>query len=250
MADSPSASLSGSLLARKGAAAADGFAFPDATLIAPRPPSSNRWRMAVFSTTLAISVGVIAFVGATLLFGGPWAPAVVTAPTAQAPPAPLPAAPAAVAPKPLAVAVANDVADRHGDKITAGAGAARDTVAVASPAKAVMPSTTDPSPPPQPAASPEPPEPKSKPADPVRAGYRVQLYALASDAAVRREWRRLRRRHGGLLSGLKLTVAPKRSGAGGKTFYRLQLGALSSRTQARALCEKRRRKRINCMVVR
>ena len=74
MADRPSAPLSGALLARKGAASADGFAVADRS--PTRMQSSARWRMAVFSATLAISVGVIAFVGAALMFGGEWAPSV------------------------------------------------------------------------------------------------------------------------------------------------------------------------------
>jgi cell division septation protein DedD len=95
-----------------------------------------------------------------------------------------------------------------------------------------------------------PPRPRQRPPHVARAAYRVQLHALASDAAVRREWRRLRKRHGALLSGLKLTVSPMRAGAGAKTVYRMQLGALSSRARARALCANLRRREMSCMVVR
>ena len=66
---------------------------------------------------------------------------------------------------------------------------------------------------------------------------------------MRREWRRLQERHGALFSGLKLTVSPIRTDAGTKTFYRMWLGMLSSRTQARALCRKLRRQKLSCMVV-
>ena len=68
--------------------------------------------------------------------------------------------------------------------------------------------------------------------------------------AVRREWRRLQKRHRGLFSGLKLKVSPKRTGGGTKTVFRMQLGALSSRTQANALCKKLQRRKMSCIVVR
>ncbi len=98
------------------------------------------------------------------------------------------------------------------------------------------------------AASPLP-NPKSRPRNAARAHYYVQLHALDSDAAVRREWRRLQERHGALFSGLKLTVSPVLTDAGTKTFYRMWLGVLSSRTQAKALCHKMRQKILSCIVV-
>ncbi len=210
--------------------------------------------MVVFSATLAISVGVIAFVAAALMFAGPWAPSgapgrIAAAPAALAPDTIEPASPilatmpsTATAPsKPLAVAVAADIGIQHADKI--------------------LPAATPRTPDPEPASGMAmkegsrptgsiPPRPKKRPREVSRAAYRVQLHVLASDAAVRREWRRLRRRHGALLSGLKLMVSPTRAGAGGKTVYRMQLGALSSRARARVLCGKLRRRKLSCMVVR
>ena len=271
LADKRSAPLSGRLLARKGAASADGFTLAEAALTRTRMQSSYRWRLTIISTTLAISVGTIAFVGAALMFGGGWVPSIAPERTAEAPAAHSPAAiepaagsaspllaaaPSAVTPKPLAVAVANDLGKQHADKLVTGV-----TVPRTADAKPdAEPVTSDdagqfPTLPAnggagvRPAASP-PPHPKKRPRDVARAAYRVQLHALASDAAVRSEWRRLRKRHGALFSGLKLTVSPKRNNASDKTVFRMQLGALSSRTQARALCKKLRRRKMSCMVVR
>ena len=232
MADKPSAPLSGDLLARKGAATADGFAAHAPSSIRARTTSSYRWRVALFSTTLAVSVAVISFVGGALYFGVPGRPAPESVADAVPPPPP-PAAiePASVAAAPsaksLAVAVADDLARRSGDKIARTPESQPENV------------TTAP-----------PPSPGKRPDRQARAAYRVQLHALGSDAAVRREWRRLRGRHGALFSGLKLTVAPRRVGAGDRKVYRLQLGALASRTQARALCKKLRRENLRCIVVR
>lgn len=230
MADKPPAPLSRSLLARKGAASASGFAHADGG--PATAPSSRRWRLAVFSTTLSISAAAIALVGAALMFGGPWTATVAPEPTVRIP------VPDSAVPSTAAVAVA-----------------ARGAVPSSSP-PAVSPT---PEPKPAPAVSPvrtaeptkaPPPSPRRRPAGPARAGYLVQLHALASDAAVRREWRRLRQRHGKLFADLDLTVAPTRSDGGGGTVYRMRLGALSSRTDARALCKKLRREEIGCMVVR
>ncbi len=271
LADKHSAPLSGALLARKGAASADGFTLAEAALTRTRLQSSYRWRLAFISATLAISVGAIAFVGAALMFGAGWAPSIALQRTAEAPTAHsaaaiesaagpasplLAAAPSAVTPKPLALAVANELGKQHADKIATGSTVPRTTGAepVAEPVarddagqSATLLANTGAGA--RPAASP-PPRPKKRPRHVARAAYRVQLHALASDGAVRREWRRLQKRHRALFSGLNLTVSPKRNNASDKTVFRMQLGALSSRTQARALCKKLRRRRMSCMVVR
>ncbi len=269
LADKHSAPLSGALLARKGAASADGFTLAEAALTRTRMQSSYRWRLALISATLAISVGAIAFVGAALMFGAGWPPSIALQRTAEAPAAHSPiepaagpaspllaAAPSAVTPKPLALAVANDLSKQHADKIVTGATVPRTAGAkpVAEPVaiddggqSATLLANTGAGV--RPAASP-PPRPKKRPRNVARAAYRVQLHALASDGAVRREWRRLQKRHRALFSGLNLTVSPKRNNASDNTVFRMQLGALSSRTQARALCKKLRRRKMSCMVVR
>ena len=172
----------------------------------------------------------------------------------------LAAAPSEVVPKSLAVAVANDVSKQHADKIMiastkpptadgkpgakpsakpAGAGGMDKSKKLVANFDARV----------RPAVSP-PPRPKKRPRNSARPAYRVQLHALGSAAAVRREWRRLQKRHRGLFSGLKLKVSPKRTGGGKKTVFRMQLGALSSRTQAKALCQKLQRRQMSCIVVR
>ena len=92
LADKRSAPLSRRLLARKGAASADGFTLAEAALTRTRMQSSYRWRLAIISTTLAISVGAITFVGAALMFGGGWAPSIAPERTAEVPAAHSPAA--------------------------------------------------------------------------------------------------------------------------------------------------------------
>ncbi len=298
MADKPAIPLTGTLLARKGAASADGFAFADTDGVSARQRWSHGWRLTLFSATLAVSVGVISFVGAALIFRGPSAPSVAPANVARAPgtaavgalePAASPASPV-----PHAVAVVNDSGERNATEIATDTDVTSETISAPPPVAVAMTETSDPARSREPAkgeAAPQiapqtvslqpntgadaaatppaadaavkptppaavsmpirmPPSPKKRPRVPQRAGYRVQLYALASDAAVRREWRRLRGAHEKLLSGLKLTVSPLRPDSGKKTYYRMQIGALSSRTEARALCRKLRRKKMSCMVVR
>lgn len=282
MAEKPSAPLSGDLLASKGKASVEGFVFAETE----RAASRYRWRVAAFAATLSVSVGTIAFVGAALIYGGSITPG--TGPPGGGEP-PLPqslssAAPAAVSSSVPESLFADDAAEA--EAVMAPGTAASPVAPVAqgidSDPEAGKPSaraterriaamtndgTTASPPPSRPPNAPaprskkiaaaEPPVPIPKPRNPTRrphnlprAAYRVQLHALASDTAVRHEWRRLRKKHRDLFAGLKLTVAPKRLGAGGKTVYRMQVGALDSRTKASALCRKLRRAKLDCMVVR
>ena len=66
-------------------------------------------------------------------------------------------------------------------------------------------------------------------------GYVVQLAAFRSEADARRAWQRIARKHGGALSGLSPIISKKQLGDAG-TFYRLSIGTLGSRQQARKLC--------------
>ena len=121
MADKPAIPLTGTLLARKGAASADGFAFADTDGVSARQRWSHGWRLTLFSATLAVSVGVISFVGAALIFRGPSAPSVAPANVARAPGAAAVGAlePAAspASPVPHAVAVVNDSGERNATEI-------------------------------------------------------------------------------------------------------------------------------------
>jgi cell division septation protein DedD len=151
-------------------------------------------------------------------------------------------------PKPLAAAVTNELGKQHAEKLLP-APAPETNLAATKAMPASIPAAKKPAQ----TATWVPPRPKKRPprASPSasRGNYRIQLHALASDAAVRREWRRLRQRYGALLGDLELTVTPVRPKAG-KTVYRMQLGALSNLSQARTLCKKLRRKKLNCLVVR
>ncbi len=81
-------------------------------------------------------------------------------------------------------------------------------------------------------------------------GYRVQLHALGSDAAVRREWPRLQKTHGDLLGGLSLKVVRTGSGPRQKSFYRMQIGTLASAAAAKKLCDRLKRRKLDCVSVR
>ncbi len=81
-------------------------------------------------------------------------------------------------------------------------------------------------------------------------GYRVQLHALSSDAAVRREWPRLQKTHGDLLGGLSLKVVRTGSGPRQKSFYRMQIGTLASVAAAMKLCDRLKRRKLDCVIVR
>jgi cell division septation protein DedD len=318
LAEKESASLSGDLLARKGAASSDGFTLADAAVTRTSIESSYRWRLVIISATIALSFAAVTFVGAALFYGERWMPAVHTERVVVIPPsvpsetsfnaaartpveaeetarlpkpvaesllaavddkklaekAPPPdaltgveaipdpvkpvltAVPSANSPKPLATAVATDVSRQHASKIETNSAETPSP----GPESPKIPASAGESKPPErllanvdpnlrPAAK-EPPRPKKRPRYAPRTAYRVQIHALGSDAAVRREWRRLKKRHRGLFSGLNLKVAPKRTGAGKKTVYRMQLGALPSRGKAKALCRELQRRKMNCIVVR
>lgn len=81
-------------------------------------------------------------------------------------------------------------------------------------------------------------------------GYRVQLHALGSDAAVRRAWPRLQKTHGDLLGGLSLKVVRTGSGPRQKSFYRMQVGTLASAAAAKKLCDRLKRRKLDCVIVR
>lgn len=81
-------------------------------------------------------------------------------------------------------------------------------------------------------------------------GYRVQLHALGSDAAVRRAWPRLQKTHGDLLGGLSLKVVRSGSGPRRKSFYRMQVGTLASAAAAKKLCDRLKRRKLDCVIVR
>lgn len=101
------------------------------------------------------------------------------------------------------------------------------------------------------------PKPQSKPPVPAKflagsgkPGYRVQIFALASDAAVRKVWPRLQKAHPDLLGGLKLKVVRTTRGPRQGIVYRMQVGTLSSAAAARKLCDRLRKRKLDCIIVR
>ena len=100
-------------------------------------------------------------------------------------------------------------------------------------------------------------KPRSKPPVPVKflagsgkPGYRVQIFALTSDAAVRKAWPRLQKAHPDLLGGLKLKVVRTARGRRKGIVYRMQVGTLSSAAAARKLCDRLRQRKLDCIIVR
>ena len=80
--------------------------------------------------------------------------------------------------------------------------------------------------------------------------YRVQLAAGRTPAAARGEWDKLRRKHLDLLGDLGLTVTKVDLGGAKGVFYRLRVGPLKDRPEAKALCKTLAKRKVSCLVVR
>jgi len=102
------------------------------------------------------------------------------------------------------------------------------------------------SPAPSGSAPPAKQEARLQPEDGV---YRVQLTALRSREAVETVWRRLKDVHADLLGGLDLNVERADLGPGKGVFFRLQVGPLADRAEARALCDELSQRQQGCQVV-
>jgi hypothetical protein len=83
--------------------------------------------------------------------------------------------------------------------------------------------------------------------DGAKAAARVQLGAMGSEPAARREWETLRQRHPALLAGLRPTIVRADLG-GGKVVYRVQAGPLTDEAAAARLCGQLRRYGVGCVV--
>ena len=94
------------------------------------------------------------------------------------------------------------------------------------------------------ASAPVPPRKPSRRA----ALYRIQLSALTTQAAARREWRRLKRSHGRLLAGRDPIVVRGLPRGAGRPVWRLQLAALAERADAQSFCRQARERSLGCMV--
>lgn len=128
---------------------------------------------------------------------------------------------------------------------------------------ATAPAASEPKPEPEPKPTPAPKAPTPKPiakASPAPAApaanngdisnsYRIQLAAARSEKAVKSEWDKLQRRNKDLLGALQLQVTKIDLGSTKGTFYRLRAGPLTSSSQAKALCERLKQRKLGCLVV-
>jgi len=280
------ASLSASLIVRKGAASARGFAETPFDVARPAPVRSSPRRT---SWLLPFGLGVVLLSGfltlVWLVFGsgdGGGRHAVIGDVAAVAGPAtvePVTSGVKAAANRGPAVADQErsgpgaprptvNAPDATGRE-TLGASARRDPSGIVPPPRPRSPPGADPVSPSTPAADAPLPSAATASArgsatlgtaraertdkslaDPGSGGYRVQLHALASDAAVRRAWPRLQKTHGDLLGGLSLVVVRSGKGPPDKTFYRMQVGTLASAAAAKMLCDRLKRRKLDCVIVR
>ena len=84
--------------------------------------------------------------------------------------------------------------------------------------------------------------PKAAPA------WRIQIAAVASTKAAKKEWQRIASANDDLLSKLELDIRRADLGARG-VFYRVQAGMLKSETEARDVCKALLKRKVNCFVV-
>lgn len=115
-----------------------------------------------------------------------------------------------------------------------------------------------PGPPPPPTAPAKKPVAKKPPAKTLSAAskpsaggrYRVQISSLPSETAIRKSWASIKRKHKDLLGNLPLIVERTLLSAGRGTYYRMQVGPLSSKSQAATLCTRLKQRKLSCLVVR
>ena len=83
----------------------------------------------------------------------------------------------------------------------------------------------------------------------VAGGWRVQVGAVRSEDAARKEWARLQKRNKDLLGDLSVQVQSVDVKDKG-TFYRIRGGPLASKADAEALCGKLKAKKVACLTIR
>ncbi len=80
------------------------------------------------------------------------------------------------------------------------------------------------------------------------SAWRIQIAAVASTKAAKKEWRRIAAANEDLLSKLKLDIRRADLGARG-VFYRVQAGTLESESEARDVCKALLERKVTCFVV-
>ena len=80
------------------------------------------------------------------------------------------------------------------------------------------------------------------------SAWRIQIGAVASTKAAKKEWQRIASANEDLLSKLKPDIRRADLGARG-VFYRVQAGPLESESEARAVCKALLERKVNCFIV-
>ena len=80
--------------------------------------------------------------------------------------------------------------------------------------------------------------------------FRIQISSLRSEAALRKSWTSLQKKHQDVLGKLPLIVERTVLSGGRGTYYRMQAGPLASRSQATNLCTRLKQRKLSCIVVR
>lgn len=76
--------------------------------------------------------------------------------------------------------------------------------------------------------------------------YSVQLISARTEAAAEGEWKRLSRKHKDLMKGLSHSISKVTVGKG--VFYRLRVGSFDTREEAKALCDRFKAQKQECIV--
>ncbi len=93
-----------------------------------------------------------------------------------------------------------------------------------------------------------PPSPTIRSRPKAASAWRIQIAAVASAKAAKKEWQRIASANDDLLSKLKLDIRRADLGARG-VFYRVQAGPLTSKSEARDLCTALKERKERCFIV-
>ncbi len=78
--------------------------------------------------------------------------------------------------------------------------------------------------------------------------FKVQVGSLPSQDLAEKEWKKIKRKHEGALSGVNGTIFAKNIPGKG-TYYRIYLGGFESREEAKTLCATLTTQGVSCLVV-
>ena len=92
--------------------------------------------------------------------------------------------------------------------------------------------------------------PAKAPAKSASGRFRIQISSLRSEAALRKNWASLKKKHKDVLGNLSLMVERTVLSGGRGTYYRMQAGPIASWNQATSLCSRLKQRKLGCLVVR